>query len=331
MPRKPNDLTAREVAALKEPGTHRVSANLYLQVTASVAADGDPGSVVRSWLYRYKAGDKRPEMGLGSYPEISLAEARRHVAEHQNQRRDGVDPRAAKAAQQQAAQVERAKATTFEQAAQAYIRSHRAGWKSPKSLAAWEGTLRDYAYPVIGKLPVGAVDTTLVLRVVEPIWNDKPETANRLRGRLEMVLDYARVIGQRSGENPARWRGHLDHLLPARQAVAKTVHHPALPYNELAGFMVELRQQEGVAARALEFAILTVARTGEVLGAPWAEIDLDGRIWTIPGSRRKPAENVACRSASPRWRSSRRWPRSGWALSSFPVSRAIDRCRICRC
>jgi integrase len=160
-------------------------------------------------------------------------------------------------------------------------------WKSHKSLTAWEHTLNAFAYPIIGGLPVAAVDTDLVMKVLEPIWTRTPETASRLRGRLEAVLNYAHVKGQRACENPARWKGQLDQLLPARQKVAKTIHHPALPYAELSAFMADLRQQGGTAARALEFTILTAARTGEVIGARWDEIDLEARLWVVPGSRMK--------------------------------------------
>jgi integrase len=238
-------------------------------------------------------------MGLGSWHSVTLEKARRKAAALRDAFLDGRDPIAEKKAARQAERIAEAKATTFEQAAQAYIRAHRAGWKSPKSQVSWEHTLSAFAYPVIGKLPVAAIDTDLVMKVLgqeiadgadgkpASLWNARPETPSRLRGRLESILDYARVIGQRQGENPARWRGHLDHLLPARQAVAKPVHHPALPYRDLPAFLAELRERDGIAARALEFAILTAARTGEVIGARWAEIDLDARLWTIPGSRMK--------------------------------------------
>jgi integrase len=238
-------------------------------------------------------------MGLGSWHSVTLEKARRKAAALRDAFLDGRDPQAEKRQARQAERVAEAKATTFEQAAQAYIRAHRAGWKSPKSLVSWEHTLSAFAYPVIGKLPVDAIDTDLVMKVLDQeiadgpdgkpasLWSRRPETASRLRGRIESILDYARVIGQRQGENPARWRGHLDHLLPARQAVAKTVHHPALPYRDLPAFMIDLRERDGVAARALEFAILTAARTGEVIGARWAEIDLQSRLWTVPAERMK--------------------------------------------
>lgn len=180
-----------------------------------------------------------------------------------------------------------AKAVTFEEAAERYIEAHKAGWKNAKHAAQWTTTLKTYAYPLIGESPVQAIDTGLVLKVLEPIWTTKTETANRLRGRIESVLDWARVRGYRERENPARWRGHLEQLLPAPSKVQRVQHHAALPYADLPKFMEALRAQDGVSASALEFAILTVARTGEVIGAKWSEIDLKERVWTIPAERMK--------------------------------------------
>jgi Phage integrase central domain len=174
---------------------------------------------------------------------------------------------------------------TFRECAGAYIAAHQAGRKIPKHTAQWPSTPGTYVYPVFGSLAVQTVDVALVRKALEPIWNAKPETPSRVRGRIEAVLDWATVRGYRRGENPARWRGHLENLLPKRSKVARVEHHAALPYPEIAEFMTKLRAQEGVAARALEFAILTAARTGEVIGATWAEIDLQGRLWTIPGGR----------------------------------------------
>jgi integrase len=261
-----------------KPGHHADGGGLYLAVSKNGKG--------RSWVFRSRRGGRLRELGLGGLDTVSLEKARRKAATLREQFLEGRDPLEEKRQARREKRVTEAKATTFEQAAQAYIRAHRSGW-GPKSLAAWEHTLQDFAYPVIGKLPVQEIDTTLVLKVIEPLWNSRPETANRLRGRLEMVLDYARVIGQRQGENPARWKGHLDHLLPARSKVAKVEHHAALPYRELPGFLADLRQREGVAARALEFAILTAARTGEVIGSTWAEIDLEARLWTLPAERMK--------------------------------------------
>jgi integrase len=174
---------------------------------------------------------------------------------------------------------------TFDQCAAAYFKAHRAGWRNAKHAAQWSSTIKTYAEPVIGALPVQGIDTTLVIKIIEPLWSKKSETASRLRGRIEAVLDWATVRGYRQGDNPARWRGHLDKLLPARTKVSKVKHHAALPYRELPKFMAALRGQDGMSARALEFLILTAARTGEVIGALPAEIK--DRVWTVPAGRMK--------------------------------------------
>jgi len=199
----------------------------------------------------------------------------------------GIDPIEARAAGEAEKRVVAAKTMTFDQCAEAYIKAHRAGWRNAKHAAQWTATLATYASPVFGKLPVHAVDTGLVLKALEPIWTTKPETAGRVRGRIELVLDWAAVRGHRKGENPARWRGHLDKLLPARSKVRKVEHHPALPFGELPGFLESLRGQEGIAALALEFTILTAARTGETIGAQWDEISEREKLWIIPAERMK--------------------------------------------
>jgi integrase len=202
-------------------------------------------------------------------------------------RLDGVDPIEARAAGRTLAKIEAAKTITFKACAAAYIAANRTGWRNAKHAAQWDATLASYVYPVFGALPVGAVDVGLVLKAIEPIWNAKPETASRVRGRVEAILDWAAARGHRTGENPARWRGHLENLLPKPAKVRRVEHHAALGYDDVAAFMTELRGQAGTAARALEFAILTAARTGEVIGARWAEIDLAERLWTIPAERMK--------------------------------------------
>jgi integrase len=199
----------------------------------------------------------------------------------------GIDPIAARRAERARQRLDAAKAVSFKQCAEAYISSHRAGWRNSKHAGQWGATLATYAYPVIGALPVQAVDTGLVLKVLEPIWTAKPETAGRVRGRLESILDFAKVRGERDGENPARWRGHLDKLLPAHSKVRQVEHHAALPYAELPAFLASLREQEGVAALALDFLVLTAARTGEAIGARWTEIDLLDKTWTVPAARMK--------------------------------------------
>jgi integrase len=226
-------------------------------------------------------------MGMGPLHTVSLAEARKRAAEHRLRRHDGIDPIEARRAERLQARLDAAKAITFKECAEGYIKAHRAGWRNGKHAAQWEATLGTYAEPIIGNLSVQAIDTTLVLKALEPIWTAKPETAGRVRGRIEVILDWAKVRGYRQGENPARWRGHLDKLLPARGKVRKVEHHAALPYSKLLGFLIGLREQESISARALEFTILTAARTGEVIGVRWSEIDLINKTWTVPAGRMK--------------------------------------------
>jgi len=230
------------------------------------------------------------EMGLGSYYDLTLAEARERarglrklVKEHR------IDPIDDRRARRSAERIERAKVMTFRQCAEAYVAAHEAGWRNRKHAAQWPSTLSAFVYPHFGALPVQTVDTALVMKALEPIWLKKPETAGRVRGRIESVLDWAAARGYRGGENPARWRGHLENLLPKRSKVRQVEHHAALPYTELGAFMAELRQQTGVGAAALEFAILTATRTGEVLGARWGEINMAEQVWTIPAGRMKAA------------------------------------------
>jgi integrase len=262
----------------RKPGMYCDGGGLWLRVASPTA---------RSWVYRYMLDRKPHEMGLGKYPEITLAEARSRAAEARKLKAYGKDPLVEREAVRAALQADAAKAVTFKDAAERYIAAHRMGWRNAKHAAQWEATLATYAEPTMGALAVQAIDTGLVLKVLEPIWTDKPETASRLRGRIEAVLDWARVRGYRDGENPARWRGHLDKLLPARAKVKMVQHHTALSFEQLPDFIAALRNEEGMAARALEFAILTAARTGEVLGAQWGEIDLAEKIWIVPAERMK--------------------------------------------
>jgi integrase len=276
--RKIHRLKAVEVTRTRKPGLHPDGGGLYLQVS-------DGGS--KSWLFRFMLAGRARAMGLGSLNTISLAEARDEATRCRKFLREKIDPIEARNTSRGQAALEAAKSITFEQCARAYVEAHRAGWKNVKHAQQWENTLNTYAYPVFGSLPVAGVDTALVMRCLEPIWKKRPETASRLRGRVESVLDWASVRGYRAGDNPARWRGHLATLLPARAKVQRVEQHAALPYAEISAFVAELRRQPGVAARALEFTILTATRTGEVLGAKWAEINLDERMWTIPASRMK--------------------------------------------
>lgn len=230
-------------------------------------------------------------MGLGPVHTVTLAEARETATECRRMLREGIDPIEARKVELHQRQLEAASSMTFRECAEAYITAHEAGWRNVKHAAQWRNTLKTYAYPKFGDLPVQAVDTGLVMKALEPIWYDKTETASRVRGRIESVLDWATARKYREGENPARWRGHLDKLLPARSKVQRVEHHAALGYDDMGAFMVALREHSGVSARGLEFLILTAARTGEVLGAKWEEVDLGKKVWTIPASRMK-AENA---------------------------------------
>jgi len=278
MARKLNRLTAVEVRANDKKGMYHDGGGLYLQVS---------GSGTKSWIFRFTLDGRAREMGLGPVHAIPLADARKRAAECRRMRLDGIDPIEARSEHRSWKKLEAARGMTFYACAAAYLDAHEDGWRNAKHREQWRNTLNSYAGPVFGSLPVQAVDLTLVMKALEPIWKAKPETASRLRGRIEAVLDWATVRGYRKGENPARWRGHLDKLLPARAKIQKVVHHPALPYSEIADFMVSLRNQEGSAARALEFLILTAARTGEIIGARWDEFDLKDKIWVVSEARMK--------------------------------------------
>jgi integrase len=241
----------------------------------------------KSWIFRYTLDGKSREMGLGALHTVSLAEARGKAADCRKQLDADIDPLEARDAKKVAIALEAAKSITFAKCAESYIRTHKADWKNAKHADQWTNTIETYCGPIIGSLPVQAIDTGLVMKILEPMWSEKPETATRLRGRIERVLDWAKVSKYRSGENPARWRGHLDKLLPALKKSKRVKHYAALPFNAIGEFIESLRAQEGVAGRALEFVILTAARTGEAISAKWEEIDLVAALWTIPGARMK--------------------------------------------
>jgi integrase len=229
-------------------------------------------------------------MGLGAYPDVTLQRARQKAQEARQQLADGVDPLTAKRSQRASLSQRRAaqaKSLTFDQAADQYIASHRAGWRSIRHAKQWGRSLELYVSPIIGSLSVAEIDTSLVMRVLEPIWLRTPELATHVRQRVEAILDWATVREYRQGANPARWRGHLDKLLPSKAKVAPVVHHRSLPYDQVAAFLTTLRQREAMAARALEFIILTAARAGEVLGMTWGEVDFATKVWTVPASRMK--------------------------------------------
>ncbi len=271
-------LTALGVAKLKNPGMYGDGGGLWLQVT---------GAGGKSWIFRYTLRGKSREMGLGSAGTFTLAEARDKALTCRKLCYEGIDPIEMRRGQRQEAAIEAAKAITFRTCAEGYIEAHKAGWRNDKHAGQWTATLATYAYPVFGDLPVQAIDTGLVLKALQAIWTSKPETATRVRGRIESVLDWAATQGYRRSENPARWKGHLANLLPKRSKVRKVEHHAALPFKEVPAFLKKVGEQPGIAAKLMAFTILTAARTGEALGARWSEIDLEARIWTVPAERMK--------------------------------------------
>lgn len=273
-----NKLSAAGVAKERAPGLYGDGGGLYLQVAKG-------GS--KSWIFRFMIAGKPRYMGLGSIDTFSLREARERAKEARKLVADGIDPIDARRERVAAARADDAKLVSFSEAAERYIKAHTAGWKNPKHADQWGNTLTTYAYPIIGPISVAKVDTAHIMQIIEPIWTDKTETASRVRGRIESVLDWATARRYRSGENPARWRGHLDKLLPARSKVAKVRHHPAMPYTDLPEFMQRLRALDSISAKALEFTILTAVRTSEAVGATEAEIDFRAKVLTIPAERMK--------------------------------------------
>jgi integrase len=274
--RETNKLTPLKVARLKQPGRYGDGHGLWLQVS-------EQGS--KAWLFRYMRDGRARQMGLGALHTVSLQEARAKARQARQVLLDGLDPIDVKHERRTRTRLEKARALTFKQCADDYLGAHAGAWKNLKHRAQWSATLDAYAHPLIGALPVAEIDTALILKILRPIWQEKPETASRLRGRIERILDWATVQEFRRGENPARWRGHLDALLPAKTKVRAVKHHPALPYVELPAFMAALRKRDSISARALEFTILTATRTGEAIGARWDEIE--GTVWTIPAERMK--------------------------------------------
>jgi len=283
MPRVAKELSAIEISRLKEPGYHFVGgvAGLILQVT-------DNGA--RSWILRTTVGGRRRDIGLGGYPTQTLAGAREKARETVAQIRQGADPLEQRKAAKSALAAARAAAITFEEAAKKYIADNEAGWTNAKHAAQWPATLKKYVYPTIGKIHVASIETQHVISVLQPIWTIRTETAGRVRARIEVILDWARARGYRTGENPARWKGHLSAILPASSKVKQVKHHAALDFRQIGSFIEALRRVHSTGARALEFAILTAARSGEVRGAQWSEIDWQARVWAIPAARMKAAK-----------------------------------------
>lgn len=278
MAREFKKLTAMAVQKIIQSGYHADGAGLYLQVSASGA---------KSWIYRYRRHGKLHDKGLGSLHALSLADAREAAARYRKMLVEGIDPIQANKEQRHAERLEKARSKTFQQCASSYVEAMKGQWKNEKHAEQWTNTLETYANSVFGDVPVQEVDTALVYKALDVIWKTKNETASRVRGRIEKVLDWARVAGLRTGENPARWRGHLDAMLAKPSQIQKVVNHPALSFNQIGAFIKDLHQHEGIAVKALEFTILTAARTGEVIGAKWDEIDLDSAIWIIPADRMK--------------------------------------------
>ena len=281
MPRKAKELGPLAVSRLSTPGTHAVGhvAGLALQITPTGA---------RSWILRVMVGDRRREIGLGAYPSVSLKEAHEKAQATRDEIASGIDPVLARKEAASRLRASQALEVTFEDAAKWFIKAKAPEWKNVKHGDQWRNTLAEYAYPKIGNLMVRHITRSHVTDVLEPIWTTKTETASRLRGRIEAILDWARVKGYRDeGVNPATWRGNLDKLLPAPKKTKRVRNHPALPIDQMGAFMMTLRGTDGVSARCLEFTILTAARSGESRGARWSEIDLERGIWSVPPERMK--------------------------------------------
>ena len=282
MPKKAKELGPLDVKRIVEPGLHAVGgvAGLHLQVLPSGG---------KSWLLRIVIGGKRREVGLGGFPDVPLALAREKAREVRETVQQGRDPIAERAAARSALAAQRGAEITFDECAEKFIAAKSAEWRSAKHAAQWTATLTTYASPVLGTMQVRDIELAHIVKVLEKddFWTAKTETASRVRGRIESVLDWATVRGYRKGENPARWKGHLDKVLPAPKKVAKVEHHAALPVDEIGAFMRDLRQREGIAARALEVLILSAARSGELRGMTWAEVNLDDAVWIVPAARMK--------------------------------------------
>ena len=281
-------LTTLKVKSLTATGRYGDGGGLWLQVRAAAEADGDKPArpVRRSWLFRYMVAGQARQMGLGSLDIVSLAEARAAAIECRKQLLGNVDPIAAKEAAQ-AASRSAVKMATFKEVAERYLAANESNWRNEKHRWQWRQTLAKHAFPTIGDRPIDTITTGDVMTILEPVWQALPETAARLRGRIESVLDYAKAREWRTGENPARWRGHIANMLPKRNKARTVQHHAALPWAQMGPFWATLGGETGTAALALRFTILTAARTGEVIGARWSELDLASGVWTVPAARMK--------------------------------------------
>jgi integrase len=261
-----------------KPGLYSDGGGLCLQVSSYET---------KAWVFRYMIAGRARKMGLGDFELVGLKKAREKRSAAYALVKDGIDPIDERAARLATQAAEKARALTFKECAESYIEAHKSGWKNAKHAAQWTATLETYAYPTIGKLQVQDIETAHIEKILRPIWNEKTETASRVRGRIEKVLDRAKALGLRSGDNPARWTGHLSELFPAKSQVAPVEHHPAMPYAELPAFMAKLRARDSVSARALEFTILTACRTGDTIGAVRKEVNERDSLWTIPKERVK--------------------------------------------
>tara|TARA_X000000950_G_scaffold173549_1_gene211083 strand:- start:108 stop:1319 length:1212 start_codon:yes stop_codon:yes gene_type:complete len=272
--------SAKSVQSVSTKGYHRCGDGLYLQVS---------NQGTKSWLFRYKSPvtKKQREMGLGSYKFVDLAQARQWALDSKKLVIEGKDPIEERIADNSRLRLAQARNLTFKEISEACITSKSHEWKSSKHAQQWNNTLKTYAFPILGELPISAITTDLILKVLEPIWVSKAETASRVRQRIETIWDYAKARSYVTGENPARLRGHLDKILPKTSKVKRVRHHPALPYKQIGAFIVKLRNHDGFSALALEFAILTASRPSEVTGAKWIEFDIKELVWTIPADRMK--------------------------------------------
>ena len=278
MPRTLHRLTPLRVSKLTGAGLYADGGGLYLQVSSPTA---------KSWVFRYQLNGSVHKIGLGSASGIPLAEARDLAHTCRNLKAKGIDPKAQRAEERAAARRAAQKIPTFGAMSKLYLKAHSRSWRNPKHRAQWASTLETYAFPIIGDMPVCDIETQHVHQLLAKIWHEKTETAARLRGRIENILGYATTAGYRTGDNPARWRGHLEHLLPARSKIQKIRHHAALPYTDLADFITALRAHQSATALGLEFLILTAGRVSEVTKATWDEVDLENRLWKIPADRMK--------------------------------------------
>jgi len=270
--------------AAKKPGLHLDSDGLYLRVSKGSKSSKTTAS---SWVFRYMLNRKAREMGLGSYPGVSLVTARKLAEEARSLKGRAIDPIEAREAARVAQRVEDARSITFRECAKTYLAAHQDKWKNAKHAKQWHATLEAHVMPTLGSLPVSDIDRALVIKVLEPIWTVIPETAARVRGRIEAILDWAEMRDYRSGVNPAAWKGKLDKVFPAKSTVRAVKHHAALPYAELPSFFALLSEEDGTGAQALAFTILTVARTTEATCSQWPEVDMTGAVWTAPGERMK--------------------------------------------